>query len=143
LANWWQTQQAFGEVRVDLIDDSGPTLPTPYLAESIEQTWRTAWNLDAATPPGCTDCTANIDAIIGFYGTQFAGHRAALLSYTQDGVISVFFQIPGTQVELGLGALASIMAPFDVWRHFYVAGGAHTVWGTPELAQNGVSVRTF
>ena len=143
LANWWQTQQAFGEVRVDLIDDSGPTLPTPYLAESIEQTWRTAWNLDAATPPGCTDCTANIDAIIGFYGTQFAGHRAALLSYTQDGVISVFFQIPGTEVEMGLGALASIMAPFDVWRHFYVAGGTHTVWGTPQVAQNGVSVRTF
>jgi hypothetical protein len=143
LANWWQTQQAFGDVRVDLIDDSGPTLPTPYLSEDLEQTWRAAWNLDAATPPGCVGCADNIDAIIGFYGTQLAGHRAALLSYTQDGVISLFFQTPGTQVELGLGALANIMAPFDIWRHFYVTGSAHTVFFTPQVAQNGVSVRTF
>jgi hypothetical protein len=143
LANWWQTQQAFGDVRVDLIDDSGPTLPAPYLSESLEQTWRNAWNLNAAAPPGCTDCIANIDAIIGFYGTQFRGHRAALLSYTQDSVISLFFAIPGTDVELGLGALANIMAPHDVWRHFYVTGTTHTVFFTPEVAQNGVSVRTF
>jgi hypothetical protein len=66
-----------------------------------------------------------------------------LLSYTQDGVIAVFFQIPGAQVELGLGALATAMAPFDVWRHFYVAGGSHTVFGTPDVSQNGVSVRDF
>jgi hypothetical protein len=143
LANWWQTQQAFGTVRVDLIDDSGPTLPAPYLAESIEQTWRNAWNLDAATPPGCTDCVNNIDAIVGFYGAQLPGHRAALLSYTQDAVISAFFQIPGTEVELGLGAIADLMAPFDVWRHFYVTGSTHTVFFTPQVEQNGVSVKAF
>jgi hypothetical protein len=141
LANWWQTQQAFGDVRVDLIDDSGPTLPN--LGEPLEQTWRTAWNLDAATPPGCTGCSDSIHAILGFYGTQFAGHRAALLSYTQDSVISLFFQLPGTDVELGLGALADLMAPHDVWRHFYVTGSTHTVFFTPQVSQNGVSVRTF
>jgi hypothetical protein len=46
-------------------------------------------------------------------------------------------------VELRLGALANIMAPHDVWRHFYVAGQSHTVFFTPQVAQNGVSVRTF
>jgi hypothetical protein len=143
LANWGQTQAAFGTLRVDLVDDSGPPLPAPYLSEAIEQTWRTAWNLDAATPPGCTACATDIDAVIAFYGASMAGHRAALLSYTQDGVIAVFFQIPGAQVELGLGALATAMAPFDVWRHFYVAGGSHTVFGTPDVSQNGVSVRDF
>jgi len=35
------------------------------------------------------------------------------------------------------------MAPYDVWRHFYVAGGTHTVFFTPQGAQNDVSVRTF
>ena len=41
------------------------------------------------------------------------------------------------------GTLADIMAPYDVWRHFYVAGGTHTVFFTPQGAQNDVSVRTF
>jgi hypothetical protein len=49
----------------------------------------------------------------------------------------------GAENQLGLGALADIMAPYDVWRHFYVAGGTHTVFFTPQVAQNGVSVRTF
>jgi hypothetical protein len=143
LANWWQTQQAFGAIRVDLIDDSGPTLPAPYLNESLEQTWRNAWNLAAATPPGCNGCATDIDAVIAFYGANMTGRRAALLSYTQDSVISLFFQIPGAQVEAGIGVLATAMAPFDVWRHFYVAGASHTVFGTPDVSQNGVTVREF
>jgi hypothetical protein len=143
LANWWQTQQAFGSVRVDLIDDSGPPLPAPYLTEGLEQTWREAWNLAAATPPGCAGCATDIDAIFGFYGTAFAGQRGALLSYTQDSVIAFFFQLPGAQMEAGLQALVAEMAPYDVWRHFLVAGSAHTLLGTPDVSQNGVTLRTF
>jgi hypothetical protein len=143
LTNWWQTQQAFGALRVDLIDDSGPPLPAPYLSATLEQTWRTAWNLAAATPAGCTACADDLDAILGFYGTNLVGHRAALLSYTQDGVIGAFFLLPGPQVEAGLGVLADTLAPYDVWRYFYVTGSSHTMLGTPDLAQNGVTVRTF
>ena len=143
LSNWWQTQQAFGAVRVDLLDDSGPPLPAPYLSEGLEETWRNSWNLAAATPAGCTNCATDIDAIIAFYGANMTGHRAALFSYTQDSVISLFFQIPGTSVEMGLEALATTMQPFDIWRHFYVTGTTHTVFLTPAVSQNGVSVREF
>lgn len=143
LTNWWQTQQAFGALRVDLIDDSGPPLPAPYLTESLEQTWRTAWNLDAAIPSGCPACADSLTAAVGFYGTRFPGHRAALLSYTQDAIIGVFFVLPGEDVEAGLGALASELAPHDIWRHLYVTGAGHTMLGTPDVAQNGVTVRTF
>jgi hypothetical protein len=143
LTNWWQTQQAFGALRVDLLDDSGPPLPAPYLTESLEQTWRNAWNLAAATPTGCTQCATDLDAVIPFYGTAMAGHRAALLSYTQDSVIGLFFQLPGDQVEAGLAALAAEMAPHDIWRHFYVAGATHTILGAPDTLSDGVSLRTF
>ena len=143
LANWWQTQQAFGTLRVDLLDDSGPTLPAPYLTENLEQTWRNAWNLAAATPAGCPACATDLDATVAFYGTTFAGHRAALLSYTQDSVIGLFYQLSGAQVEAGLGALVAEMAPYDIWRHFFVTGGSHTMLGNPDTTQNGVTLRTF
>lgn len=144
LANWWQTQQAFGAIRVDLLDDSGPTLPAPYLTEGLEQTWRYAWNLAAATPPGCTGCAGDLDALIAFYATQLPGHRAALLSYTQDGVIGLFYQLSGPQVASGLDALAASMARYDVWRHFFVAGSAHTMLGHPAgTVQNGVTLLEF
>jgi len=143
LANWWQTQQAFGSLRVDLLDDSGPTLPPPYLTESLEQTWRNAWNLAAAIPAGCTDCATRIDAIVPFYGTHMAGHRAALLSYTQDAVIRLFYQLDATDMEAGLDALTTEMAPYDIWRHFVVTGATHTMLGTPDLSQSSVTLRTF
>jgi hypothetical protein len=143
LANWYQTQHAFGALRVDLLDDSGPTLPAPYLTETLEQTWRNAWNLAAASPPGCTQCATDLDAVVAFYGTSMTGHRAALLSYTQDSVIGLFYQLSGPQVEAGLGALATEMAPYDIWRHFYVAGSTHTILGAPDTTSDGVSLRTF
>jgi hypothetical protein len=46
-------------------------------------------------------------------------------------------------VEAGLGALATEMAPFDIWRHFYVAGSTHTILGAPDTESDGVSLRTF
>jgi hypothetical protein len=143
LTNWWRTQQAFGALRVDLVDDSGPTLPAPYLTESLEQTWRNAWNLNAAKPAGCTQCDTDLDAIVPFLGANMPNHRAALLSYTQDAVIGIFYELPGASVEAGLGALAAEMAPYDIWRHFYVAGASHTMLGNPATQQNGVSVKTF
>jgi hypothetical protein len=143
LANWWQTQQAFGALRVDLIDDSGPPLPAPYASEDLEQTWRTAWNLAAAAPPGCTACADGFDAIIPFYGTTMTGRRAALLSYDQDFVISSFYVISGTQFQSAIDVLATAMAPLEGWRHFYVAGNGHTLLGTPNVAQSGVTVREF
>jgi hypothetical protein len=54
-----------------------------------------------------------------------------------------FFQLPGPGVEAGLGALATEMAPYDIWRHFYVTGSSHTTLGTLGVSQNGVTVRTF
>jgi hypothetical protein len=143
LTNWYQTQQAFGTLRVDLLDDAGPPLPAPYLTEALEQTWRNAWNLAAAIPPACTQCATDLDASIAFYGTTMTGHRAALLSYTQDNVIGLFFQLPGDQVEAGLYALAAEMMPYDIWRHFYVAGSTHTILGAPDTVSDGVSLRTF
>lgn len=78
-----------------------------------------------------------------FYGTVFAGRRAALLAHTQDSVIGYFFAQPGSGVDAGLHALATLMAPYDLWRHFYVTGSRHVLLFDPDVAQNGVTLRTF
>ena len=77
LTNWWQTQEAYGDVRVDLLDDSGPTLPPPYTSDRLEQAWRAAWNLGASLPLGCTGCADDLHALALLYGTIFAGHSGA------------------------------------------------------------------
>lgn len=142
LTNWWQAQQAFGAIRVDLIDDSGPALPAPYLAPSISTVWSTAWNLSAAVPAGCTDCATDLDKVYGFYADQFPGHRAALLSYTQDGIISGFFQITGQEFQTGLGVLASDILAHDIYRVFFKSGTSHVLFG-PATEENGVTLREF
>lgn len=143
LANWWQAQAAFGDLRVDLLDDSGPTLPAPYAPASLVPVWRAAWNLAAIAPPGCAACAADLAAVVPFYGGAFAGRRAALLSYTQDAVIAGFNLLSGSGFESGLDALAAEMAPYDLWRHFFVAGSGHTLLGTLDVAEGGVTVREF
>src|SRR6185295_5945428 len=112
LSNWWQTQQAFGSLRVDLIDDSGPPLPPPYAPEDLEQIWRNSWNLAALRPEGCTARTDDLSAIVPFYGANLPGHRAALLSYDQDVIISGFYGLTGSEFQSGAAALADLMDPF-------------------------------
>ena len=75
---------------------------------------------------------------------RIAGHRAALLAHTQDSVIGYFFAQPGSSgVEAGLHALATLMAPYDLWRHFFVAGSDHVLLFDPDVTQNGITLRKF
>jgi hypothetical protein len=137
--NWWQAQQMFGDVRVDLVDDSGPPLPSPYLSEALEGQWRAAWNLNATLPEGCTECQTDLSAIFGFYAKNLPKNRAALLSYTQDQVIAAYLQIPEAQVAEGLGVLAEKMDTYENARYFYVEGNSHVLLGNPAgISQNGV-----
>jgi hypothetical protein len=137
--NWWQAQEAFGDVRVDLIDDSGPPLPSPYLSESIEGQWRAAWNLNATLPEGCTECQSDLSAIFGFYAQALPKNRGALLSYTHDQVIANYFLISQEKVAEGLGVLAGKLDAYESTRYFYVAGNSHVLLGDPGgISQNGV-----
>ncbi len=102
--NWWQTQQAFGsKIRVDLLDDSGTPMPPDIEADGYgEGNLRTAWNLAATLPPGCTQCKQSLVGLLGFYEQQFPTHRLALLSYVQDSVLPSFFGITEPEFEQGL-----------------------------------------
>lgn len=143
--NWWQAQQYFGKVRVDLIDDSGTPMPPDIEAKGLgESAFRVPWNLAATFPPGCTGCATHLDALFGFYTTEFKDHRAALLSYTQDTVLPTFFGISQADFTTGLQEeISTYSAPSASFKVFTVAAMGHVLWGKPTLATNGVTLQQF
>ncbi len=126
IMNWDRTQIAFGK-RVDMIDDSGPWLPNPYLPEALEQQFRQSWNLNANVPSGCTDCLDKLDAIYEHVATKYPASRGALLSYMADPVIASYFGISLAEFTQGLVALAPAFNAHPNVHYFGVSGVKHVM----------------
>ena len=156
--NWWQTQQAFGAVRVDLIDDSGTPMPPSIEAEATgfgfaangagESTLRTQWGLAKTFPPGCTGCTTQLDALLPFYATAFPTHRATLLSYIQDSVLPTFYGITTAEFTTGLNdeIAADFTAKDTNFQYFTVNAANHVLMFDPTLTPgttNTTTLQTF
>jgi hypothetical protein len=137
--NWWWVQQAFGNVRVDMIDDSGAALPPPYLKPSLVATWQSAWDLDSGLPPGCADCRTSLDALVTWNGDNIPNGKGALLEYTRDSVFPGFLGIPTKEFTQGLSVLADRrISPLPRFKYFFVKQASHVLMVHPDLSQNGV-----
>ncbi len=146
--NWWRTQQAFGSVRVDLLDDSGTAVPSAFEEEAgvdDEALQSAAWGLAAAAPPGCDSCQVDPSTLYGFYDETYPTHRGALLSYTQDSVLPSFFGISTGEFTSGLDEdLAAYFKPSDPLKSFVINQSGHVLFFSPELAtSSGVTVMEF
>ncbi|APR86178.1 Hypothetical protein A7982_11527 [Minicystis rosea] len=141
--NWDQTQKAFGNIRVDLIDDSGTPMP-PEIPIAAEDAWRTQWNLAKTLPAGCTECAQHLDALLGYYGKTYPDHRAALISYTKDTVLTTFFSISQDTFNTGLETeITTYFDPQPNFHSFVYDGAGHVLWYSPTLATKGVTVKEF
>lgn len=147
-ANWWQTQRAFANIRVDMIDDSGTYMPPDILADGngSDATEFTAWNLATTRPPTCTTCNTAIDTIFDFYSAAFPGNRGALLSYTQDTVLPSFYGITQAQFTTGLGELET--SQFNATAnqnlaYFAVGGAGHVLWFDPTISTGNLATGNF
>lgn len=135
--NYWKTQYAFGKVRVDLLDDSGPPFPpakTKYLAD-----WTAAWDLIGALPPGCTACSTDFANAFPYYAKKYTSSRFALLSYTRDGVISTFYSLVPTDFEVELNNQLATSFTQPNTAAFIVAGEKHTMLGDLSIVTGGTS----
>jgi hypothetical protein len=131
LLNWAMVQQAFGAVRVDMIDDSGTFMPPEVLGagNTTEALWRASWNLASTLPPGCAACASRLDALWGFYAQAFPHQRGALLSYTQDTALPNYFGITSAQFTTGLDEeVATSFAPTMNLKSFVVGAEGHVLW---------------
>jgi Pectinacetylesterase len=153
--NWWQTQKAFGSIRVDLIDDSGTPMPPDIEADGSgfgfdangagETVLRTQWGLAKTFPPGCTGCATRLDALLPFYATAFPNQKATLLSYIDDAVLPTFYGITTAQFVTGLNEeLADDFTAKDVnFQYFTVNASGHVLLFTPSLTPSTTNTTTL
>jgi Pectinacetylesterase len=149
--NWWQTQQAFGATRVDLLDDSGTPMPADIEADGFgEEILRASWNLAATLPPGCTQCKTSLAGLLAFYEQQYPKHSAALLSFVEDSTLPSFFGVTEAQFEMGLAEdISTYFTPTTNFKYFTYSNattypnGGHVLWFTPQLTQGGVTLQQF
>ena len=146
LINWEQTQNAFGSIRVDVIDDSGTFMPASVQAEGNGnvQTAIAAWKLDSAIPADCTTCESDPSTTYGYYATKYPDHRAALLSYTADTVLPTYYGVTSAEFTTGLDdVLTTEFQPNPNLGAFIDNASGHVLFLSPTLTSGGVTVEQW
>ena len=122
--NWPLVGQAFGpDVRVDLIDDSGPPLEPN---SGVWPNWIETW--DVKLPEGCVGCEGDVSAVVDYLRTEMLPHgQMALLSNARDAVISAFFQLSPFVFEERLYEVLDVLDQEPNAHYFVVDGAGHTM----------------
>lgn len=163
--NVLRTQDAFGDIPVHTLDDSGPPLGPEQLSPCMQQRLGELWGWDKTLHPACTDCDLETGDIV-VPSVEVAlnradGQRFAVLSNDEDGVIKTFLSyglsdcenfepqflapaFPSGLYPQGLAALRDRTADFPDFALFEVQGGGHTFLGSDLSAQaGGVTLRDW
>lgn len=139
--NYNQFQDAFGQVPVTLIMDSGLPFSDQFMAPCLQKTWRELWNLQAAIPPDCPDCTLPDSGgflnLVFYTAKKFPSTKLGVISATEDDIMRFFFAFgengcgAGGKYETGkyTQALADLRQLASPWRaqfaSYYVPGIKH------------------
>lgn len=95
--NFHQVQQAFGpNVRVTLIDDSGPPMGEAFLPACLQKHWRDTWGLDFTLPETCDACFSDqgglfAEALVDFMQASYPDRSLGFISSSEDSVIRQFW----------------------------------------------------
>lgn len=155
--NWLRTQDAFGDVPVHLLDDSGPPLAPDYMSLCWQAHIADVWNWKDSVYPACEQCDVESgDVAMPMLEMGLARQRSdeatgdrrlALLTNNEDGVIKTFLAYglndcadfepagllpPAYPVGLypeGLADLRDRTADLDTFAMFQINGGGHTFLG--------------
>lgn len=143
--NYAQTQRAFGDTPVALIDDSGPPMSADVYPPCLQTLWRTTWGLDKTMLAECgADCD-NPDDFIGdlfdHIRRTFPNMRGGLFSSVGDQTIRAFAgygwgggynvcqdiptAVTAEVYTAGLQALRTSVG--DSFGTFYIPGNSHTI----------------
>ncbi len=91
--NYDRAAKAFPNVKVELIDDSGPPMAEAFVPACLQKLFKDTWGLDKTLPAGCTDCAndAFMEPLVTYISTQYSDRRLSLISSSEDGTISRFW----------------------------------------------------
>jgi hypothetical protein len=95
--NYSMVQDAFGEVLVTALDDSGPPFDDKYMPVCMQKKWRDTWGFDDALPKDCTECRqadgAGLIHLSDFLLKKHPNATIGIISSTQDEVIRLFYSV--------------------------------------------------
>ncbi|MET0285489.1 MAG: pectin acetylesterase-family hydrolase [Polyangiales bacterium] len=147
-------QRAFPDVKVTLIDDSGPPMSSKVVASCLQKQWRELWGLDKSILADCGSDCGNKDDFLFDYALHLAktysDRAAGLIETAQDGVISGFFgaglnnctgivlvtPVPGADFQKGLLEFRDAMKAYPNFGTWYPEGTQHT-WLSSESYYTG------
>ena len=93
--NFELVQDAFGDVPVTAIDDSGPPMSSEFVPACLQERWRTTWGFDASFLADCgADCPDRNDYSIDYMkhlAAKYPGRASGLIATTGDSVITLFY----------------------------------------------------
>lgn len=138
-------QRAFPNVKVKLINDSGPPMPSSVLAPCLQKTWRETWGYDNSILKDCGAACPNKDDFTFAYGVYLAktfnNRLSGLIESAQDGIISLFFgagsdncaspfglapAIPGDVFQRGLLEYREAVKPYTTFGSYLPQSTQHT-----------------
>jgi len=159
--NYDQVATIFGEVPVDLLDDSGPPLSTTYLTPCLQQMFFDRWNLAATLPGDCDECadpeSGGLIALFGVLSEKYADRRLGLVSSLADQTIRLFYGfgypdcenpmgMDGATFQAGIEELRDdILAPLDNARAYTIDSAEHVWTNNPlgEVEVDGVTLSAW
>lgn len=95
--NFDLVQRRFGDdVRVTLVDDSGPPMGNAFIAPCLQRHFRELWGLDEGPLARCPSCDldpegAFIEDFLAFLLFTYPDRNFAVLSYDRDRIIRAFW----------------------------------------------------
>ena len=149
--NYAAAHETFGDIPVDLIDDSGPYMRPAYMPAAIQDLTATNWGWRDNVPSGCADCATSWHALYTHAAATYPDDRISLVSSLRDPSIQGRFGRYGgitslAEFERGIEDLAdAVLAPLPNARVFYTDSMGH-VWTTGSLdgvSVGGTTLRTF
>ena len=88
-------QEAFGDIPVTAIDDSGPPMSTEFLPECLQARWRETWGFEGSILQDCgTDCPNPDEYSIPYtlhVARKYPDRMGGLIETTADSVITLFY----------------------------------------------------
>jgi hypothetical protein len=88
-------QDAFGQIRVDVLDDSGPPFADEFSPICMQKKWRELWGFAASLPPDCEECKqadgGGLVRLAEFLMKKHSNATVAMVSATQDEIIRLFY----------------------------------------------------
>jgi hypothetical protein len=92
LANYRQVADAYPEVDVTLLNDSGPIFyDDTILPVALQELWRQTWDLSEALPSGTEDETDVLETIYGAIAADYPDASLGFVSTEQDFTIRFFY----------------------------------------------------